>query len=205
MSRLLLVRHGQTDANSRERFWGKTNVELSEAGIRQAEKLRDRLAGQRIDAVYSSGLKRALVTAGIIASPHHLECVACAELNEIDFGQFEGLTFGEIAKLYPDIAAQMVNWSIRPRFPGGESPHELSARVNKFLPRLAKHGEEETIVIVAHSGTLRLLICNLLGLEMRHWRQMRLDLASLSIVETYTRGAILALLNDVSHLGDSSV
>ena len=200
MSKLLLVRHGNTKLNSAERFWGQTDVELSADGIRQAERLRDRLAEQKIDAIYTSNLSRAVVTAEIIASKHQLDIITCPELVEINFGHAEGLTFEEISQLYPELAKSMADRSIRPRFPGGESLDELNDRVIKFLPRLEKHAPEETVLIVAHAGILRLLICNLLGIEQQHWRQMRTDLGSLSILDTYPQGAILSLLNDISHL-----
>lgn len=86
------------------------------------------------------------------------------------------------------------------RFPGGESVDELNTRVIKFLDKLKKHSEDQTILVVAHSAPLRLIICHLLGVELWRWRQFRLDLASLSILETYPQGAILSLLNDTSHL-----
>ena len=200
MSRLLLVRHGNTTLNNALRFWGKTDIELSAEGIRQAEQLRDRLASRRIDAAYASNLRRAHLTAEIIASSHHLGITTCAELNELNFGWVEGLTFEEIKQLHPELAEVLSNWSAHPKFPGGESLDELNNRLQKFLARLKQHQPEETILIVAHAGTLRLIICNLLGLDPEHWRQMQLDLASLSVVETYPQGAILNLLNDVSHL-----
>ena len=201
MSRLLLVRHGDTELNSRERYWGQTDIELSEAGLRQAEKLRDRLAAEKIDVIYSSGLQRASLTAKIIASRHQLDVITCAELRETNFGKIEGLTFDEVSRLYPELTELWVNWSLQLKFPGGESVDELNSRVSKFLDRLKKHALDETILIVAHAGPLRLLVCRLLGIELQHWRQIRINLASLSIVETYPRGAVLSLLNDVSHLG----
>jgi len=70
----------------------------------------------------------------------------------------------------------------------------------KFLSRLEKHTPEDTVLVVAHAGVLRLLICHLLPIDIRHWRQLRTDLASLSIVETHSQGATLHLLNDTSHL-----
>jgi len=200
LSRLLLVRHGNTKGNSAERFWGHTDVALSADGVRQAKRLRDRLAAQKIDAVYTSDLCRASRTAGIIASPHRLEVVACAELHEINFGQIEGLTFQEISQLHPELARTWSTRSLTFKFPGGESIADLDNRVSKFLGRLEKHTPEETVLIVAHSGVLRLLICHLLGIETWHWRQIRTDLASLSILETYPRAAILTRLNDISHL-----
>ncbi len=175
-------------------------MELGADGIKQAERLRDRLASLKIDAIYASNLSRARVTAEIIAARHKTAIVTCAELSEINFGYIEGLTFEEISQRYPDLAKLLADWSISPEFPGGESFSEFNERVSKFLPRLENHAPEETILIVAHAGTLRLLICNLMGIDIKYWRQMRLELASLSILDTYPQGAILTLLNDVSHL-----
>lgn len=199
MSRLLLVRHGDTKLDNAIRFWGMTDVELNDKGIRQAEKLRDRLATEKINAVYASNLSRARVTAEIIASRHNLDITTLAELNEINFGWIEGLTFEEISQRYPEMAEVLNQWRARPKFPGGESLDELNNRVQKFLKRLQKHKPEETILIAAHGGTLRVMICNLLEIALEHWRQIQVDWASLSIIETRPQGAILNLLNDVSH------
>lgn len=200
MSRLILVRHGNTTLNSNERFWGATDVELSTEGIMQAEKLRDRLAIEKIDVAYASKLSRTRLTAEIITSKHQIDITTCVELNEINFGVIEGLTFDEISERHPDLAGVLSKRAIRPKFPGGESLDELDRRVKKFLKRLRKHQPEQTILIVSHAGTLRLMICNLLGIGLEHWRNMRLNLASISVIETYPQGAVLSLLNDISHL-----
>ena len=200
MSRLLLVRHGDTELNSAERYWGHSDVKLSAAGLRQAERLRDRLAVEKIDSIYSSHLERALVTAETIGSRHQVEVVTCAELREINFGQLEGLNFSEINRLYPEVAKLWAERSPKLKYPGGDSLAEFSNRVSKFLSRLEKHTAEETVLIVAHKGVLCTLLCRLLGIDLRQRWQFRLDLASLSILETHQRGAILCLLNDVSHL-----
>jgi len=78
----------------------------------------------------------------------------------------------------------------------------MNTRLQPFLARLAGHRPEDTVLVVAHGGPIRLLICNLLGLAMKYWLNLRIDMASLSIVETYPQGTILTLLNDVSHLED---
>lgn len=200
MAKLLLVRHGNTRLNSTERYWGQTDVELGDDGIRQAGLLRDRLASHTISAVYASDLKRAVVTAEVIVAKRGLDIVACPELRETNFGDIEGLTFQEITERHPDLAMAWKNWSLTLKFPGGESVEELDSRVRQFLAKLDKHTTDETLLIVAHSASLRLLLCHLLGLELKHWRQFRIDLASLSIVDTYPSGGILSLLNDVSHL-----
>ncbi len=201
MTRLLLVRHGETELNSAERYWGHSDVKLSALGIRQAEGLRDRLAAEQIDAICSSDLKRALVTAKTIASGRQLAVITCAELREINFGRIEGLNFEEISQLFPEFA---VKWrlqrDINLEFPGGESFNELNSRVSSFADRLRRHTDDEVVLVVAHAGVLRTLICQLMGIELRCIYQIRLDLASLSIVETYPQGAIVSLLNDTSHL-----
>jgi len=200
VTKILLVRHGDTALNSAQRYWGQTDVRLSAAGLRQAEKLRDRLAPQKIDGVYSSNLRRSSATAEIIASGRRLNITACTELGEINFGKLEGLTFDEISHLYPEVTKLWHSWSFRLKFPGGESVDQLNNRVSQFVSRLNKHTAEETILIAAHAGPLRLLVCHLLGIEPQHWRQFRIDLASLTILETHPQGAILNSLNDISHL-----
>jgi len=200
LSRLLLARHGNTKGNSAERFWGQTDVVLSDIGICQAERLAGRLAEEKIDFIYTSQLRRASATAQIIASRHRQEVITCPELLEVNFGKVEGLTFSEIGECYPELIRAWPNRDLAFRFPGGESIGDLNQRVTKFYGRLRKHAIEDTVLVVAHSGVLRLLICHLLEIDMRHWRQLRTDLASLSIVEAHSQGATLNLLNDTSHL-----
>ena len=200
MSKLFLARHGETKLNNAQRFQGWTDIDLNATGVEQAEWLRDRLATEKIDAIYTSNLQRASVTAEIIAAGHQLDTMTCIELREANFGELEGLTFKELSQLYPELAESWSSWSFNLKFPGGESVDDLNTRVRKFLDRLATHPPEATILIVAHSAPLRLLVCHLLGIEVQHWRQLRFDLASLSILETYPEGAVLSLLNDVSHL-----
>ena len=200
MSRLLMVRHGDTELNSAERLWGRTDVKLDALGIKQAERLRERLAKEKIDAIYSSNLKRALVTAEIIASKHQLNVITCAELREVDFGQLEGLTINEVDQRYPEVAEFRMKRSLEMKYPGGDSFIEFSKRVSRFLSRLEHHTAEDTVLIVAHSGVIRILLCRLLDMDLRRRWQLHIDLASLSILETNQKGTILKSLNDVSHL-----
>jgi len=194
------VRHGITESNSARRFAGYSDVELSPDGYKQVERSRDRLANEKIDAVYSSDLKRALVTAEVISLGHKTDIVACPELREMNYGHAEGLTFQEISRRYPEVAELITNFNLRLEFPDGESFEEFMERVVRFLDRLKSHEQSETILVVSHSGSIRILVCHLLGIDQDHWWQIRFDNASLSIVDTYPRGAIISLLNDTSHL-----
>jgi alpha-ribazole phosphatase len=196
--KILLVRHGFVGVKE-ERFLGRTDLPLSEEGKKQAERLRDRLAAEKIDAVYASPLRRAHATAEIIAAGHGLDVTSRDDLCECNFGQVEGLTFDEIQVKYPALAGEL---GVRKTgaFPGGETLEQLNDRIIAFLKTLEKHQPEETVLVVAHGGPVRLLICNLLGLGLEHWVQFRVDHASLSIVETYPGMNVLDLFNDVSHL-----
>ena len=200
MARLLLVRHGITESNSARKFVGHSDVELSATGYRQVERLHDRLVDDKIDAVYSSDLRRALVTAEVISSGHKVDIVTCPELREVNYGNVEGLTFEEISRLYPEVAESLTNFSLRLKFPGGEGFEGFTERTSKFLDRLKKHTPSQTVLIVSHGGSLRVLICHLLGIDLGHWQQFRLDNASLSIVETCSQRTIVSLLNDAAHL-----
>ena len=200
MSRLLLVRHGETALKSSERLWGRTDVKLDALGLKQAERLCERLAEEKIDVIYSRSLKRALVTAETIASKHQLKVISCTELREFNYGKIEGLTHKEVSQLYPEFYKSMTQKNTNLKFPGGESVYQLNNRVSQFLDRLKKHTPEQTILIVAHFGLLRVLLCRLFGIGIKRRWQFHLDLASLSILETNQQGAMLSLLNNVSHL-----
>ena len=194
------MRHGETELQSSVRYWGKTDVALGEVGIHQAEQLRDRLAMERLDAVYSSELKRAADTANIIAARHNLKVITCPELSEIDFGRLEGLEFNEIHQQFPEIERMWMTRDPALVYPDGESLTGFEERVFGFKTRLQNHRAEETILVVAHAGVVRTLICQLLELGMQNRWSLRVDLGSLSIIETYPEINVLCLLNDVSHL-----
>ena len=199
MAKLLLIRHGQPRLHAEDRFWGKTDIELSDAGLKQAERLGDRLSQMKIDVVYSSTLLRAMETAEMVASPHKLKVFALKELCECNFGFAEGLTFNEISQKFPALGKELAPGKTI-SFPGGESLEQLDLRVLEFMEKLALVKPESTVAVIAHGGPLRLLVCRLLGLGIEHWLKWRIDYASLSIVETYPQISFLTLLNDVSHL-----
>jgi alpha-ribazole phosphatase len=203
MTRLLLVRHGETDWNREGRYQGQTGTPLNEAGRAQTAQLAARLAGEALDAVYSSDLKRACETAQIIAAPRGLTVARMPQLREAAFGVLEGLTYDEAKAQYPQA---LDAWHANPDCPppGGEALSQVAARVQTFLDGLTVG---QTALVVGHGGPLRVLLCLVMGLPAaQHW-QFRLDTASFTTVNLYDAGAILSLLNDTSHLrrrGDAS-
>jgi alpha-ribazole phosphatase len=195
--RLLLVRHGETDYNRQWRYQGRTDLGLNQAGRRQAERLRQRLYREPIDTVYASNFKRAVATANIIARRRGVRVVPCENLAEIDFGKFEGLTYDEIVKRYPDWEPSDFSFAAY----GGESLEQLARRIRAFADELpGDNPADADILLIAHSGSLRVLLCLLLGIDIESWLRFRLAPASLTVVEDVGRKPVLTLLNDVSHL-----
>ena len=199
MSKLFLVRHGETDWNKEGRYQGQSDIELNATGIRQAERLRDRVNGERIDAIYSSDLRRALTTAEIVASGQGLDVMICSELSEIDFGELEGKNFAETL-LHPTHSRWWKSRDPQMCLPGGESMNQVSSRVSQFITRINTLSSEETILVVAHGMSLRALLCLLLEMDVKYWWQFQLSHASLSMVRLSQWGPILSLLNDTSHM-----
>lgn len=204
MAKLILVRHGETEWNKSLRYQGQSDIRLNEKGIEQAARVRERLSPEKIDVIYSSDLVRAHETAEIIAARHSiLEICQSPLLRETNFGEAEGLTFGEIKDRYPQITDDLQSWRTRSpelHFPGGESIIQLAARVGQFVGQLKDHKPEETVLVVAHGGSLQVLICLLLGIDLNHWFQMRLSNASVTVMDISPYLAVLVGLNDTCHI-----
>src|SRR4029079_14367922 len=128
MTEILLARHGETDWNSGRRVQGHTDIPLNARGIEQAKALAAQLAGERLTAVFSSDLSRALETARGGAAAHGLEVTIDPRLREKNFGTWEGLTVVEIAERFPD--AQRGQWG------DGETTEEVARRVRGVLERI---------------------------------------------------------------------
>lgn len=201
ITRVFLVRHGATVLTAEDRFAGATNVELSEEGRTQARGLARRLATEKLAAVYASPLDRTMETAGISAEPHGLPVQARPGLQEISHGHWEQMTRHEVDLAYPDEAAA---WEADPfTFApvGGESGLAVTARALPVLIELVRAHPGETILVVSHKATIRLLLSSLLGFDPRRYRD-NLDQSpcALNIVDFKDPvRARLTLFNDTSH------
>jgi len=200
MTRLLLIRHGETEWNQSGRYQGQTDVPLSEVGLAQAQALARRLAGETLHAVYTSDLSRARQTAEAIAAPHGLAVRPDPRLRELDFGQWEGLTYAQVLERDPEARAFWDSGDPSAKPPGGESREQMLERVRLVLADLARHEDGQTLAVVGHGGSLKLLLCLALGMAPTRYWQLRLDNASLSELSLYEKGAILSSLNDFQHL-----
>ncbi len=170
--RLILWRHGQTSWNVARRFQGTTDVELSEAGLRQARRAARLLASLRPDAIVASDLKRAADTAGELATLTALDVTHDEGLRETYAGVWQGLTHEEIIAQYGDeYAAWKRGEPVRRG--GGELETEVAERAAPVVLRHAeKLPDEGTLVVVSHGGTIRTTIGRLLSLEAQHWESL---------------------------------
>ena len=199
MLHLILVRHGETEWNAQHRYHGQTDVPLSELGQRQAECVAERLAGGKIDAVYASDLKRAWETAQIIVEKSGLQVMSEPRLRELKFGVLEGLTFDQAQEQYPEmINAWLENFNRPPE--GGETIESFNARVVSLLNDLKIKHDEQTVLLVAHGGSLSEVLRVVLGLSREKRWYLEMENASLSEVLIAEDYVSLKRLNDTCHL-----
>jgi broad specificity phosphatase PhoE len=203
-TRLFLVRHGATTLSAEDRFAGSTDVDLSDEGRHQAERLGHRLSDDHVTAVYCSPLRRTRDTAGYIAAPHRLSLIPDAGLREIDHGRWEGLTRAEVEAQFGD---EYSRWESDPFTfapAGGESGLDVLARALPVVRRIVERHPGENVVVVSHKATIRLVISSLLGFDARGYRD-RLDQAPACLNALDFRDPVrarLMLFNDTSHYAD---
>ncbi|MBU2009119.1 MAG: histidine phosphatase family protein [Chloroflexi bacterium] len=197
--RLILVRHGETPWNEARRVQGgRSDIGLGERGLAQVERLAVALAGENIQAVYSSPLKRALATARAIARPHGLEVRPLSSLREIDAGQAEGLP---VDRLKEDFAPFWKEWREGDgpiTWPGGESVEQVARRAWGAIARLRRRHPGETVVVVGHAFVITSILVRALGLPPGHFRRLRVEAGSVSVLELNQKGPLhnrLLLLN----------
>lgn len=162
--RLVLVRHGEPEQEAKGKCYGSLDVGLSEAGRAHIQAKMGSLRNLKADALYASPLKRAMESAAVVGAHLRLQTTVGSELREINFGAFEGLTYAEVEKRYPE---EYRMWMQRPteiKFPQGESFTEVKTRVLKFKDNLLKTHAGKTVVVVAHGGANRIILAEALGI-----------------------------------------
>ncbi|MGE5484763.1 MAG: histidine phosphatase family protein [Ignavibacteriales bacterium] len=174
--RVVLVRHGETDWNVNARYQGQQDTSLNENGLRQARALGRHMASWPVLAVYSSDLKRTRTTAEHVAAPHGLPVNLDPDLREMAFGEWEGLTASEIKARWPGVYDRWLDDPVSTRPPNGENLAELGDRAAAAVHRVVSGvAARETasgegipcIIIVAHGGPIRAILCVAMGLSLR--------------------------------------
>ncbi len=203
MTRVIFVRHGQTSWNQEGKYQGHSDISLNERGIRQGNLVAKRLAKEKISAIYSSDLLRAQQTAEAIAKYHGLSVMTKPDFREINFGIWEGLTYQEIMADWSEILTAMYSKPGEIGPPQGESFQVVKQRVTHALQECVKKHQEQTIVLVSHGGTMRVLLCAALGIGLDKMWSMRQDSSAINIIEYIDNRAVVALVNDTWHVKDT--
>lgn len=201
MTRIVLVRHGETEWNRVERFRGSADIPLNENGLRQAELLARRLlAAWKPAAVYSSPLSRAVKTAEAIALPLKLQVKIHPGLSDINYGEWQGLTPEEVQGRWPEL---FECWQTIPdnlHFPGGEAMVERQKIGVAAVKEIAAAHPGQTVVCVGHTVINRLIILGLLDLGFSYFWRLRQDNCALNVLECYDGLFVAVTLNETGHL-----
>ncbi|MDD5723920.1 MAG: histidine phosphatase family protein [Syntrophales bacterium] len=198
--KLILVRHGQTLWNREKRAQGVSDIALSNRGRAQVNSLARSLQDEKIDAIVSSPLKRAVQTAEAINHFHNLPIEPEKDLMELNMGDFEGIVFREMMKNHGDF---MKRWAEDPAsvvMPKGESLTALQERAWGAVERIIM--KPGTTLLASHNFTIMTILCKIKGMNLSHIRQVHVDVASKTFVEFKNGRGAVALFNDIGHLAD---
>ena len=195
MLELILIRHGETEGSKRKAFVGRTDLELTEAGMAQAHTIKKKLARELPDAIFSSPLKRTYQTAEIINKSFGLPIQTVDSLKERDFGLWDNFTFDEIKSKHP---AEAERWLTDPTslIPGGENLIQFHQRIISFLDGLIPDYPNGRILLVTHGGCIRTMITYLLRFKTEECWRFKVNIGSIAKVEVDECGyAYLTMLN----------
>jgi 2,3-bisphosphoglycerate-dependent phosphoglycerate mutase len=157
MTELIVIRHGETDWNRQHRFQGQIDVPLNALGQTQAQRLAQRMARERVDALWSSDLLRARATADAVAQALGLDAQVEPLWREQSFGVLEGLDVPTIQREHAPLWSQWLRHDADYALPGGESMREFHARVMRALARVAASHTGQRVAVVTHGGVLDML------------------------------------------------
>lgn len=200
MTRIYLVRHGETAWNAEGRWQGTLDIPLGEVGHQQAQALAKHLKDRPIAAMYSSDLSRARDTAEPLSRAKGLEIQTDARLRELDFGVFQGLTHDEIRAKYPEEERELFVDYLDFVLPEGESRRAVQARVYEMWQEVVRRHPNSEVVVMSHGGPVRLLLLKLFDDQVE--RMLKVPLPNVSVTTITAEGDKLELegLGETTHL-----
>ena len=203
MTTLLLVRHGETVDNVRQIMQGQTQGKLTPNGIEQARALAAELKDTPIDVAISSPLERSYMTCSFCADLHGLPVLKDDRLLEINHGDWEGKLADEIEARYPEAFHR---WHTQPHTvtmpgQGGESLEDVRVRARAAFDDYVRKYDGKTVLVAAHDAVNKAIICDILGLDMSHFWQIKQDNTCINVLECQDGVWRLVLLNSTNHMG----
>jgi broad specificity phosphatase PhoE len=203
MTKIYLLRHGETAWNITKVFRGRAEVPLTDNGRKQAEYAAQFLVNKGIKAIYSSPLSRALETAQAVGKALNLEPIIDGHLTGLNFGPWQGRPYEEIEKEYPD---QFHLYKTEPhlfRIQGGETLDEAMQRGLAVVKDVEKRHPKDTVLLVTHRVIYKLILLGILGLDSSRFWQLKPDTASVSEFDTTPGGYVIIKFNDTSFLREA--
>ena len=204
MTKLILVRHGESEANELGLFAGHLDVDLTVRGLKQAELTAEYIIGHYVvDKVYASDLKRAYKTGEAVAQKAGVAIIPCPELREIGAGDWDGQRFDELDKLFPDDFSIWYNDLVHARCTNGEAVSEVAERVYAAMLKIARENDGKTVVLATHATPVRTALAmihphGLAAMEHIGW----VPNASVTVL-SYEDGAWTCdLVGEAAHLED---
>jgi probable phosphoglycerate mutase len=201
MTRIILVRHGQTAWNREERFRGHADIPLDETGFAQAKATAARIAAQwKPDAVYAGPLSRTIQTAEATAHEFNLAVQVEEGLIDVDCGEWQGLTPEEARRQWP---AEFEMFLHSPKdfvFPGGEALEAARLRAIRRVEELAARHPDQTLVLVSHTALNRLILLSVLGLDSRSFWRIGQATCAINVFEGRSNDLTMVTLNETGHL-----
>jgi len=209
VTRLVLIRHGQTASNEGGRILGTEDIPLNDVGIKQAMALAERIAGLGVGKIYSSPLSRARQTAQAMNLQTRVKIENCPELIEYDHGIISNLTLDELARKDDRLHAEIVSWLevgsdtnslSRPAVPAAESVYALKARAQSSINHILPSHPGEVVAAVSHAGFIKALLTVIVGGPVERHLPFGINNASISVVDFYKGAPTIRLINDICHL-----
>lgn len=203
MLKLIVIRHAESEWNPIGRYQGLLDPDLTERGIKQAQRLAQVLKKENIFAIFASPLKRAFKTAQIIGEAVGIEPVKEERIIEIDHGVWSGMLVDEVKEKFPKDFEMWLKEPHKVKFPEGESLEDVFSRVKDFLKEILEKYNEKTIAMVSHTVPIRCLYCAVLDVDLSKFWSFGCDNASYSVIYLDSEGRnVIQKLNITCHLGE---
>lgn len=177
------------------RFIGQLDVPLTREGRRQLRGLGQKMSRYRVDAIYSSDLQRARITAESVARARKMTVGVRPGLREMHFGRWQGLSWAEVEEQFPNLARRWVANFPRGTIPGAENFSDFRRRVHRERAHLVKEHRGECVLVVTHAGVIRCLLARALGLHSRHLFRMAQDHCGLTVIDYLENGNEVRCIN----------
>ncbi|MEQ8168995.1 MAG: histidine phosphatase family protein [Candidatus Eremiobacterota bacterium] len=198
--RFIFVRHGETTGNSSIRFFGKTDIPLSDEGQEQMRAAGEVLKTEHFDVIFTSTLCRTIEGARIIAGNRNIPLYPMIEFREIDFGIWEGLTLEEIEEKDPVLFAEWRKDFWKFDYPEGDIRNEFIEKVKSGIDNVLNKINKGTVLLVLHKGIIRTAIYYLLGNLDNHHKSFQADLGSIHELERINGKWNYKKINYTEHL-----